>query len=63
MDDEYLDPLVRLAIIDKYEAWELVEFLNISIERIVDLIEEEIVENLPDIKEDLGMENDNEDGE
>lgn len=62
MDEEYLDPVIRAALIDRYEAWELVEFLNISTERIVDLIEDDILENLEDLKEELGMETDT-DGE
>lgn len=56
MDEEFLDPLVRDAIIDRLEGWELVEFLNISTERIVELLTEEILDNLNDVKELVGME-------
>ena len=55
MDEGELSPLIRNALIDKFEGWELVEFLNISIERIVDLLEEDIVENLEDVYEELGL--------
>ncbi len=55
MDEGELSPIVRSALIDKFEGWELVEFLNISIDRIVDLLEEDIVENLEDIYEELGF--------
>lgn len=55
MDEGDLSPLVRNALIDKFEGWELVEFLNISIERIVDLLEEDIIENLEDVYEELGF--------
>ena len=63
MDEGELSPLVRNALIDKFEGWELVEFLNISIDRIVDLLEEDIVENLDDVYEELGLtvEDDNND--
>lgn len=56
MDEEFLDPIVRDAIIDRLEGWELVEFLNISTERIVELLTEEILDNLNDVKELVGME-------
>jgi len=55
MDEGELSPLIRNALIDKFEGWELVEFLNISIERIVDLLEEDIVDNLEDVYEELGF--------
>jgi len=53
MDEGELSPLIRNALIDKYEGWELVEFLNISIDRIVDLLEEDILDNIEDICEEL----------
>ena len=55
MDEGELSPLIRNALIDKFEGWELVEFLNISIERIVDLLEEDIVDNLEDVYDELGL--------
>jgi len=55
MDEGELSPLIRNALIDKFEGWELVEFLNISIERIVDLLEEDIVDNIEDVYEELGF--------
>lgn len=60
LDEEELDLLVREAIIDRLEAWELVEFLDISTERIVELLTEEILENLNDVKELVGLEIDDE---
>ena len=55
MDEGELSPLIRNALIDKFEGWELVEFLNISIDRIVELLEEDIIENLEDVYEELGF--------
>ena len=55
MDEGELSPLIRNALIDKFEGWELVEFLNISVERIVDLLEEDIVDNLEDVYDELGL--------
>lgn len=55
MDEGELSPLVKLALIDKFEGWELVEFLNIPIEKIVELLEEDILDNLEDIYEELDL--------
>lgn len=55
MDEGELSPLVKSALIDKFEGWELVEFLNISIEKIVELLEEDILDNLEDIYEELDL--------
>ena len=30
MDEGELSPLIREALIDRFEGWELVEFLNVS---------------------------------
>lgn len=38
MDDEF-----RKRLVDYFEGFELVELLNISIERIVDMLEEDIL--------------------
>lgn len=59
MDEGELSPLIREALIDRFEGWELVEFLNVSIERIVELLEEEIIDNIEDVQEELGLEKDN----
>lgn len=59
MDEGELSPLIREALIDRFEGWELVEFLNVSIERIVELLEEEILDNIEDVQEELGLEKDN----
>lgn len=49
LDTEELEPSLKSAIIDRFEAWELIDFLNITTEEIVELFEEEILENVEDI--------------
>ena len=52
------------AIKDRWEGWELAEVLNLPIEDILLEFEEEILEKIEDIKELLGIEeedNDNND--
>lgn len=62
MDEEKLDPLVRETIISRLEAWELVGFLQLPIEQIIDTFEDDIVDNLEDILDLIGFtEDDNED--
>ena len=51
LDDVELDPLIRSAICDRLEGWELIDFLGIDIETVVDVFEEEILENLEDVIE------------
>jgi len=61
MDEGELSPLIRNALIDKFEGWELVEFLDISIERIVDLLEEDIIDSLEDVYDELGLDTEDND--
>ncbi|MBU6231647.1 hypothetical protein KGP36_03180 [Patescibacteria group bacterium] len=49
MDEEHLTPELRDAIIDRFEAWDLVDFLMLKTEQIVDAFEDVIVDNLEDI--------------
>lgn len=51
MDEDFLDEDLQAAICDKLEGWELVEFLNLDIEDIVNAFEEEILENIEDVKD------------
>jgi hypothetical protein len=51
MDEEVLDNILKSAICDRLEGWELVEFLNIPIEDIVELFEEEILDNVTEVKD------------
>jgi hypothetical protein len=56
MDEETLPSLIKEAIYARLEGWELVEFLNIPIESVVDMFETEIFENLEDVSELVGIE-------
>lgn len=49
MPEEKLDELIKQAIIDRLEGWELIEFLGISIEDVVLAFEDTILENLNDV--------------
>jgi hypothetical protein len=51
MDEEVLDNILKSAICDRLEGWELIEFLNIPIEDIVELFEEDILDNLEEVKD------------
>jgi hypothetical protein len=44
-----IDPLTKDAIIDTMLGWELVEFLQIPVEDIVEMFEDEILENIEDV--------------
>ena len=55
MKNETLDPIFKAAIIDRLEAWELVEFLQTHIETIVELLEDEIIAAQDDLEDLLNM--------
>lgn len=61
MDEEKLSDLVKKAIIDRLEGWELIEFLQIDIETVVDTFEDEILDNITDVLELINMESEEED--
>lgn len=52
---EKLDPLIRETVIDTMTAAELVDFLNIDIAEIVDLLEDKMLEHIPDLQYILGF--------
>jgi len=58
MDDE-----LKQAIIDRLEGWELVDFLQIPIERVVEAFEEDIEENIDDVEDFVGLRVNNDDEE
>ena len=49
MDEEFL----LKAVTDKMEGWELVEFLNISIEDVVEAFRDRIIDNIDDVEDFL----------
>lgn len=53
LDEERLDEALRNAICDRMEGWELIEFLNISIEDVVAAFEEAILDNIEDVQEEI----------
>lgn len=53
-----IDPLVREAIENRLDPTELVELLDISIEDLVDIFYENILDKLAEIKEHLGFDMD-----
>ena len=55
-----IDPNVKQTIYDLLEGWELVEFLQIDIEEIVEAFENEIIENIEDVKDLVGIRSNNE---
>jgi hypothetical protein len=56
MNEETLPEVVKEAIADRYEGWELVELLDLSVRDIIYYFEEDILDKLDDIKEDLRIE-------
>lgn len=50
-----LSPELKAAAIDRLEGWELVEFLQIPIERVLEVFEDEIEEALEDVEDFVGL--------
>ena len=50
-----MDQSLKDKLIDRFESWELIEFLQISIEDVVDIFEAEIEESMDDVLELLGL--------
>lgn len=46
-----MDEELRKQIMDYFDAWDLVEFLQLSTEDIVNAFPDEILENIEDIEE------------
>lgn len=58
MDEERLDRELKNAIIAYFEGYELVEYMQVSVEDIIELLEEHVLDNITDIKEEIGYNND-----
>jgi len=54
---EMLDNTIRKAIEDRLEAHELVAFLQLPIEDVVACFEDEILENIEEVLEYIGLRN------
>lgn len=46
-----LDKTVKEALADRFESWELVEFLDIDVHDIIELLEDDILNKLSDVLE------------
>lgn len=49
------DEELKKIIADRLTAWELVEFLQIDVEDVIERYEDEIIENLEEVKEFVGL--------
>lgn len=58
MDDAGLDPVLKNAIVAYFEGWELVDYLEVPIDVVVELLEEYIIDNMEDISDRIGFERD-----
>ena len=63
MNEEQLPEPIKQALADRYEGWELVELLNISVRDIIYYFEEDILDHLDELKEDLQIEDDTDEHE
>lgn len=57
---EELNEDTRDAIIDRLEGWELVDFLQIPIEAVIEAFENYILENIEDVEDFVGLRTKNE---
>lgn len=55
LHDENLEEEFKKRLIDRFEGWELIEYLNIKIEDIVEIFEDEISEAKEDLEEFLAI--------
>lgn len=58
-----MDKETKLRIMDFFEAWDLVDFLQLSTEEVIDAFEDKMEEALEDIEEYMGIKNDGEEEE
>lgn len=61
-DDEEIPKDLREAICNRLESWELVDYLDIPIELMVELLEEEILTKIGELEEFVGIERTNDAG-
>lgn len=50
-----LDRETKRRLADRLEGWEIVDFLQLSAEDIIDTFEEEIIQHLEDVLEFAGL--------
>lgn len=61
MDETKLDPELRGAIIAYFEGWELVDFLRVPIDVVVDVLEDYVIDNVDEVEEFIGYNSEDED--
>jgi len=62
-NEEVLSEELRAALIERFYGWELCDFLNVSIEEVIDVFEHEIVDNMDELEELVGLRRNNNDDE
>jgi hypothetical protein len=50
-----MDPELKKRIHDYFDSWELVELLKLETEDVITAFEDEVLENIDDIKELMGI--------
>ncbi len=56
-----LDPVIRDILAERYTAAELVDFLGLDTLAVIDAFEQDILDNIEDFKDNIGLtDNDNE---
>lgn len=56
-----MDNDLRQQLIDRFEAWELVDYLQISVEEIIDGFQDKFEDNIEDVLDLLGLRNERND--
>jgi hypothetical protein len=50
-----LDPVIRDILAERYTAAELVDFLGLDTLAVIDAFEQDILDNIEDFKDNIGM--------
>jgi hypothetical protein len=53
--DDSLPGDLRQKLIDRFEGWEIVEFLRVDVEDVLDAFEEVVLDHLADLLEEGGI--------
>lgn len=53
---EMLDEDVKKALADRLESWEIVDFLEVDVYDVIELLEDQILDKLNDVLEFAGIE-------
>lgn len=61
MFEDPLPPVIRQALIDRFEGWEIVDLINLTAAQVIDAFEDEIADKLPAMREALELEENEDD--